>query len=343
MDNTASKSVPTSSPPWFRQTKAFEVPSRGRALWQLINSFAVFLSSWILTVVLWKVGLGYPWILPLIVVSGLSFVRIFIVFHDCCHESYFRSKKANAFWGWLIGILTYTPYLEWRKDHGIHHASTSNLDLRGVGDIWTLTLEEYRALGFWMRLWYRVYRNPFFLFLTAPPVLFILLQRIPRKGLTKKDKLNAHLTSLAVVALALSIGFFLGWDVLFFVHLPIFYVTSVVGVWLFYVQHQFDPGYWEHSEGWTSWKAALVGSSHYKLPKVLQWVSGNIGFHHIHHLRPRIPNYNLERCYKAVKELQLPHPLTFWKSFSALTLHVWDEKSKRLLSFRQVRLADGRG
>ncbi len=325
------------TPGWYRQTKIFETPSMARAYFQIIGTLIPFVAAWVTAVVLMEFHVFYPIVLVPVVVAGLLLVRLFIIFHDCTHGSFFASSRANATWGWLIGILTFTPYDGWRKSHGIHHASVADLDKRGIGDVWTLTLEEYRQKGFWTRVWYRIYRNPLMLFLIAPPFLFLVLHRFPGRRAKAAEHWSTHLTTAGAAALLLAMGFGLGWHVVLGVHLPLFFVSSVVGVWLFYVQHQFDPTYWEHTEDWDHIEAAMQGSSHYKLPRILQWFSGNIGFHHIHHLRPRIPNYNLERCYKAIKELQLPNPLTLWHSLKCMTLHVWDEKDKLLLNFRQVR------
>jgi len=230
----------------------------------------------------------------------------------------------------------YTPFKSWRKAHGTHHAHNGNLDQRGVGDVWTLTLEEYRRASPARRFQYRLYRNPVFLFLFSPPLLFLFLQRLPDKGASRQELRSVHITTVCVLAMLGGIGWLAGWAFLLAYALPMIYVAAVAGVWLFYVQHQFDPGYWEHEDRWDPYTAALDGSSFYRLPAWAQWFSGNIGFHHIHHLRPHIPNYRLQACLRAVPELQLPHPLTVWASFKGLTLHLWDEKAQRLLSFHQA-------
>ena len=322
---------------WFRETKKYEKPSKARALWQIINTSVPFLSLW--AAIIWLLRSGQPYLLtlPLIIVAGLFMIRLFIIFHDCTHGSYFASATANRVVGTLLGILTFTPFADWRKAHSIHHANTANLDKRGVGDIWTLTLEEYRASKPSTRFWYRVYRNPIVLFLLVPPILFFILQRFPSGKFEQKSLLNLHITNIGIAVLAVALGLLGGWNLVYLVELPMFYIASIIGVWLFYVQHQFDPGYWQREEHWHAHDAAMLGSSHYKLPKVLQWISGNIGLHHIHHLRPHIPNYNLERCYQATPELQLANPLTIRTSFSSLNLHLWDEKHQTLIGFRAAR------
>jgi omega-6 fatty acid desaturase (delta-12 desaturase) len=328
---------PPTAPAWYKETKIFEKPSLGRAYGQIASTLLPFIAVWISAVVLMEFRVPYVFVLIPVLLAGLLLVRLFIIFHDCSHGSFFKSSKANAAWGWFIGVLTFTPFQGWKRAHGIHHATVADLDKRGIGDVWTLTLDEYRQKGFWTRLWYRIYRNPAMLFLVSPLVLFLVIHRFPERLARTAEHWSVHLTTAAAAILVLAMGFGLGWHVVLGVHLPMFFVSAVLGVWLFYVQHQFDPTYWEHTEDWDHFEAALQGSSHYKLPRILQWFSGNIGFHHIHHLRPRIPNYNLERCYKTVKELQLPNPLTLWHSLRCMTLHVWDEKDKLLLTFRQVR------
>jgi omega-6 fatty acid desaturase (delta-12 desaturase) len=328
--------APPPAPDWFRETKQFEKPSLPRALWQLANTIIPLALCW--TLIIWMQHNNSPYYLTVLVAipCSLLLVRLFIVFHDCTHGSYFKNQGANATLGWIIGIVMFTAYRDWRRSHGIHHATNGNLDRRSLGEIWTLTVEEYQAAPKIKRLWYRIYRNPVVLFLIAPLVLFLFINRLPSRTSPPKERMGVWLTNLGVVGVIAALGFFSGWDHLLLVYLPIFYLTWIIGLWLFYVQHQFDPGYWEREDEWDHIEAALQGSSHYKLPRILQWFSGNIGLHHIHHLRPRIPNYNLERCYRAVKELQLPNPLTIWKSLKSVTLNLWDEQRKKLITFGEA-------
>jgi len=334
--------IPSASPKvpgWFAATKAFETPSRARALLQVVDTLGPYLGLAGAALVLGRAGAPGWALLPLALVGGLFFVRLFILFHDCCHGSFWASRRANAAWGFVFGVLTFTPFRPWRKTHGIHHAHNGNLDRRGTGDVWTLTLAEYRRASPGRRRLYRLYRNPLFLFVVAPPVNFLLLHRWPQKGATPDEVISTHLTTLALGGL-LGLGAWVGGPAfLLWYVLPALWVATSAGIWLFYVQHQFDPGYWEHEERWDHYKAALEGSSFYRLPRWAQWFSGNIGFHHIHHLRPRIPNYRLEECWKAVPELQLAHPLTPARSLRGLFLHVWDEGTRQFLSFRQARAA----
>jgi omega-6 fatty acid desaturase (delta-12 desaturase) len=324
------------APAWFAQTKAFESPSRLLSSLQLADTLGPYLAVAVLAAVLGRLGVPWYFLWPLPILGGLLMVRLFILFHDCCHGSFWSSRQANVVWGNLLGILAFTPFRGWRKSHGIHHAHNGNLDRRGVGDVWTMTLSEYRAASKARRFWYRVYRHPIFLFLVAPPLLFLVVHRIPDKDASAADRINVHLTTLAIAGILAGAGALAGWEFLLWYVFPLVYVATVSGVWLFYVQHQFDPGYWKHEDCWDHYAAALQGSSFYRLPRWAQWFSGNIGFHHIHHLRPRIPNYRLEACCRAIPELQLPHPLSVRESLKGLVLHLWDEGGQRLLTFRQA-------
>lgn len=327
------------APPWFAATKRFETPDRRKALIQLADTLGPYLGLVILASGLSSAGVAWTLLWPLAIPSGLLLVRLFILFHDCCHGSFWSSRQANVVWGWIFGVLAFTPFRSWRKSHGTHHAHNGNLDRRGVGDVWTLTLAEYRAASPARRAWYRFYRHPLFLLLVSPPLLFLVGHRVPDQGATRAEALGVHATTLGVITMVGLLGWWAGWGFLLWFLLPTVYIATVAGVWLFYVQHQFDPGYWEHTEEWDPYQAALRGSSFYRLPRWAQWFSGNIGFHHIHHLRPRIPNYRLEECLKAVPELQLPDPLSIRASLKGLKLHLWDEANKCLITFRQAALS----
>lgn len=324
------------APDWFAATKAFEAPSRWRAILQILDTLGPFL---LLGAAAGVLGLwGAPWyaLTAMGALGGLFMVRLFILFHDCTHGSFWAGRRTNAVWGWIFGVVMFTPYRSWRKSHGLHHAHNGNLDKRGIGDVWTMTLAEYRAASRSKRFWYRAYRNPVFLFLISPPLLFLLAHRLPDRGSSFREVAGVHLTTLASAALYAGVGLAAGWGFLLCYVLPMVYVATLSGVWLFYVQHQFDPGYWRHEDRWDPFAAALEGSSFYRLPKWAQWFSGNIGFHHIHHLRPHIPNYRLQACCRAVPALQLPQPLSVKESLKGLWLHLWDEKTEHLLSFHEA-------
>jgi acyl-lipid omega-6 desaturase (Delta-12 desaturase) len=276
-------------------------------------------------------------VLPLAILAAGLMVRTFILFHDCGHGSFYPSRVANDVVGFVCGMLTFTPYYHWRWEHSLHHASSGDLDRRGVGDVWTMTVQEYLESTRWRRFAYQLSRNPIILFVIAPVFLLIVRERFPTPGANPRERKSVWWMNLAVVAMALGMGEIFGFKNYLLIQLIITMVAGAIGVWMFYVQHQFDPAYWERREAWDYTAAALQGSSFYRLPKILQWFSGNIGFHHIHHLSPRIPNYNLERCHRSHPIFETVVPLTLLRSFKAITFHLWDEQERRLVSFRHLR------
>ena len=269
--------------------------------------------------------------------AGGILVRIFIIFHDCGHGSFVGSRRANDIIGFVAGMLTFTPYYHWRWEHSLHHATSGDLDRRGTGDVWTLTVEEYLKSSGWTRFAYRLSRNPVVLFMIAPAFLFIVRERFPSPRANEREKHSVWWMNLAILLMVCGLIWAFGWKTYVCIQLVISMVGGAAGVWMFYVQHQFDGAYWERGEEWDYTTAALQGSSFYKLPKILQWFSGNIGFHHIHHLSPRIPNYNLERCHNAHRLFQEVQPVTLRASFRSVTFHLWDEEARKLISFRQLR------
>ena len=289
------------------------------------------------------VSFVHPWLaLVLAVPSGGFLVRLFMLQHDCGHLAMFASKRANDWVGRALGVLTLTPYDYWRHAHAIHHAGSGNLDRRGVGDIKTLTFSEYQTLGFWGRFGYRLYRNPIVMFVIGPIYLFLLQQRLPPEAfkMGRAAWLSVLLTNLSLVAATAVIVHFVGWQAFLLVHLPIVTIAASIGVWLFYVQHQFDPTHWEHTPDWNAQEAALEGSSYYDLPKPLMWLTGNIGIHHLHHLSSRIPFYRLPQVLKDFPELdEIATRLTFWESLRCIPLAIWDERAKALISFRRAHRA----
>lgn len=297
-----------------------------------------FVLIWIL--MLYSLDYGW-WITFLLAFPAAGFsIRLFIIQHDCGHGSFFKSQRANDLCGLFCSIFTFTPYHYWRKKHAIHHKNAGNLHHRGVGDIYTMTVSEYYRQSRWGKLKYRLYRNPLILFIVFPTVLFIILYRFPspRDRNLKSYAFSVYTTSLVIGLLIGTLIWLTGVESFLLVQLPISVITSSTGAWLFFVQHQFEDTYWAEEDNWDFTKAALHGSSYYKLPKVLQWFTGNIGFHHIHHLSPRIPNYLLERCQKENPELQnTASVLTIRKSFKSMLLSLWDENQKKLVSFRQSK------
>jgi omega-6 fatty acid desaturase (delta-12 desaturase) len=323
-------------PAWVSSLKRFENPDVRKATIQLIDTavpYSALLAGMYLTI-RWE--LPY-WVTLLAALPASGFlVRLFIFFHDCSHGSYLHSRRAMKVLGTIIGIMTFIPFSEWRALHSVHHSSSGNLDRRGVGDVWTMTVDEYLSGPRLRRLLYRAFRSPLIMFGLGPLYAFLIAHRIPSRG-ARKDQIASVVFSDAVLAATLAgAALTIGLKAYAMIQLPVILIGGAAGVWLFYVQHQFDPSYWSRNKDWDSLEAALQGSSFYKLPKVLQWFSGNIGFHHIHHLRPRIPNYNLERCLKETRELQLENPLTLWRSLKSVRLNLWDEERRTLISFREL-------
>ncbi len=323
---------------WKTLVSKYQKSQTGKSIWQLFNSFIPFVLIWLL--MLYALNYSY-WITLLFAFPASGFiVRIFIIQHDCGHGSFFKSRRANDLSGLFCSIFTLTPYHYWRKSHAIHHASAGNLEHRGVGDIYTMTVKEYLQLSRWGKLKYRLYRNPLLLFIVIPTVLFLFIYRFPshRSEKLKTYQLSVYMTSLAIAVLMGTMIWLVGLKAFLLIQLPITMITSSTGAWLFFVQHQFEDAYWTHDENWDYADAALSGSSYYKLPKVLQWFTGNIGFHHIHHLSPRIPNYLLEKCHKENPDFQsTAKVLTIRTSFKSMLLSLWDENQKKLVSFRQMK------
>jgi omega-6 fatty acid desaturase (delta-12 desaturase) len=329
----SSESVGT--PDWKKAVRKYEQPALARSLWQVANTLIPYGVLWYLIYL--SLELSYWLTAGLALLAAGFLVRVFIIFHDCGHGSFFKSRKANDILGSVAGVLTFTPYYHWRWEHGLHHASAGDLDRRGTGDVWTLTVQEYLEASRWKRFAYRLARNPLVLFVLAPVFLFVVLQRFPARKAGQRERLSVYTTNLALLVMGLLMSLAFGWKAWLILQLGIMMIAGTAGVWLFYVQHQFEGVYWERGEEWDYCMAALKGSSFYRLPKVLQWFSGNIGFHHIHHLSPRIPNYNLEKCHKAEPLFQTVQPVTFFGSFKALTFRLWDEQRRRLVSYRVLK------
>jgi omega-6 fatty acid desaturase (delta-12 desaturase) len=321
---------------WRRIIEKYREPSTPRAMWQLANTFIPYVALW--GAMYWSLYYASFWLtIPLAVIAGLFLVRIFIIFHDCGHGSFFRSRAANDAVGIVAGILTFTPYYQWRWEHAIHHSTAGHLDKRGVGDIWTMTVQEYLESGRLTRFAYVLARNPVVLFLLAPLYMFVVHQRFASKGSNARERWSIWWTNAALVLMVIGLSHVYGWAGYLMIQLIVLGVAGAAGVWMFYVQHQFEDVYWERGEDWDYAAAALRGSSFYKLPSTLQWFSGNIGFHHIHHLSARIPNYNLQKCHEADPLFQQVKPLTLWQSFKTMNLRLWDEGQRKLVGYRRLR------
>lgn len=322
----------------IQSVSKYAQPEYQKAFWQISNTFVPYLGLWALMIL--SVLHGFPyWITLLLSVAASGFlVRIFIFFHDCCHVAFFPSRRANRILGYIAGIMTFTPFEDWQRTHIIHHSASGDLDRRGVGDIWTLTVEEYLSAPRFKRFIYRLFRNPLFLFTIIPLVLFLIIQRFPSKGAKKRERYSVIFTNVAIAAIITVMSLTLGFQNYLLIQLPVIIMSASAGMWLFYVQHQYEGVYWSRHQSWDLTRSGLEGSSYYKLPKVLQWIVGNIGLHHIHHVKANIPNYNLQRCYNEVSALQTVAPLTLRKSLKSLWLNLWDEQRQKLVSFRSIRL-----
>lgn len=324
---------------WVRHLAKFRDPDPARSGFELAVTLLPFVGIWAAAWAMLQVS--YTLALALALVNGLFLVRLFCIQHDCGHGSFFKNSTLSDWVGRALGVLTITPYDVWRRSHATHHGASGNLDARGFGDILTLTVAEYEARSWLGRLKYRAYRNPVTLFLIGPAYVFFLEQRLP-VGYMKAGRkywLSALGTNLGIaVALGL-IVWFGGWKPLLFIFFPSTMLAAALGVWLFYVQHQFEETHWDHKDDWQVHEAALHGSSHYILPPVLAWFSANIGIHHVHHLYARIPFYRLPEVLRQHSQLSEANRLTIRESIKTAGLQLWDEKSRRLTSFRELRRA----
>jgi omega-6 fatty acid desaturase (delta-12 desaturase) len=284
-----------------------------------------------------RAGLSWWMVLPMTVVAAGLLVRIFIFFHDCTHGSFLTTPRWNRNLGYLLGIITFTPFHDWRRSHAGHHITAGDLDRRGLGDITLMTVAEYRAAPFLQRLGYRLYRHPLIMFGIGPAYYFLLRCRLPTRGAKRNDWFSVLVTNLAIAAIILTASLTIGLRTYLLVQLPVFLLAATIGVWLFYVQHQFQGIYWARHDEWDPWQVVMQGASYYRLPRVLQWFTGNIGFHHVHHMRPGIPNYNLEQCHREVAELHAVTPLTLRSSLKSLRQNLYDEERRRMVSFREAR------
>jgi omega-6 fatty acid desaturase (delta-12 desaturase) len=328
---------------WNKTLAPFYGADTRRSVTQLVSSAVPFFAFWTLAYL--SLAISY-WLTLLCSLAATGFLmRLFMIQHDCGHGSYFISRRARNTVGFIIGVLTLTPYEYWRKTHAYHHAHSGNLDLRGFGDIDTLTMEEYYSKSFWGRWGYRIYRNPVVLFGVGAVFHFVVIHRFPwttPKG-WKQAWRSVWLTNLALAVILLAMSLTIGLKAFLLVHGPVVFFTCVTGVWLFYVQHQFEETYWHRTQEWDYYDAALQGSSLLALPKPLQWLTASIGVHHVHHLNARIPNYRLQEAMDAVPELQNPTRITMGDSLRLLGLALWDEVEERLVSFREAgRMAKDR-
>ena len=319
---------------WQDVVARYASPDLRRSLWMVINTMVPFIGLWALMI--FSVHISYLLTLLLAIPTAGFMMRTFIIFHDCGHGSFFKSRKANDVLGIITGIINFTPYYRWRHEHAIHHATSGDLDRRGIGDVYTMTVKEYIEAPWWKKFGYRVFRNPLAMFLVGPILIFVVVQRFPVPNLGKRELASVWWTNLALAAEIGLLCWAIGWQTYLLVQLPILVLGTGAGVWMFYVQHNFDPTYWEHQEKWEFVKAGLDGSSFYKLPAVLQWFTGNIGFHHIHHLSPKIPNYKLPECYQANSMFHVK-PMTLGFSLKSLRLPLWDEEQRIMVGWNALK------
>ncbi len=322
---------------WVQILAKYREPSTRRSIWELVATLVPFVALWALA---WfSLSVSYGLAFAIAVLNGGFLLRIFVIQHDCGHSSYFRSRRVGDWVGRALGVLTLTPYDVWRRSHSIHHATHGNLDERGIGDVLTLTVAEYRARGAMGRFLYRLYRNPIVLFVLGPSYLFILQNRLPFGLMNQGWRYwTSAMGTNAIIAIAVGIMIWLGGLMpVVLIFLPTSVIAATIGVWLFYVQHQFETTHWTKDETWQVHESALEGSSHYVMPAPLRWLTANIGIHHVHHLYSRIPFYRLTEVLRDHAELAESQRLTILESLKSVHLHLWDEASGRLVSFGEAR------
>ena len=313
----------------------YQQPSIQRSAWQLVNSIVPFIALWVLMV--YSLQVSYWLTLALSLPAAGFMVRTFIIFHDCGHGSFFKTAAANDITGIITGVLVFTPYYYWRHDHAIHHATSGDLDRRGVGDVNTLTVEEYKALPWHRKAIYRVLRNPLILFTIGSFLLFTIFHRFCVRGTPRRERNSVIATDLALAGILTGLVLLVGWKAVLLIQCPIMFIAASAGVWLFYVQHNFTGTYWARHGKWDFYTSAMKGASFYKLPLLLQWFSGNIGFHHIHHLNAKIPNYLLPNAYRENAAFHVP-PVTLRSSLESLSLRLWDEKREKLVGYEVLKV-----
>jgi omega-6 fatty acid desaturase (delta-12 desaturase) len=322
-------------PEVYRMTERFSHPRVARAVLEVVETFVPYLA--LTAAMMLLVRWGHPWLaVPVSVLASVFLVRVFIIFHDCCHGSFLSSRRANRILGYAAGLLTLTPFEKWQRSHAEHHAGVGDLDRRGSGDVWTLTVAEYLEAPRWKRLFYRTFRNPFVMLGIGPALVFVLDNRWPWSGKSRRERFSVHFTNVGIVAALVGAHLTIGLPIFLATQVPTQLLAGAIGVWLFYIQHQFEDVYWARRPEWEPVKAALEGSSYYKLPRVLQWVTGSIGLHHIHHVQPRIPYYNLQKCQAAIPVFQAVPPLTFRRSLHSLRLRLVDEQRRRMVTWTDL-------
>jgi len=329
-----SNKIETEDRSWEKIIRRYNHPVLSKSIWQIVNSLVPYLFLGYLM----YLSLQYSYLITLLLAVFASgfMVRLFIIFHDCGHGSFFRSGRANNLTGVLAGILTFTPYRMWHHHHRIHHATAVNLDKRGIGDVWTMTKREFLNSTGKERQFYRLFRNPLFMFTIGPLYVIFFQNRVTNKRMNNEDKVNVYITNIAVLMIAVGFSLLIGLKAYLMIQLPIIIIAHIIGIWLFLVQHNFDDIEWERNDNWDYKTAALKGCSFLKFPALFQWFTGNIGFHHVHHLSPRIPNYSLARCHYENEIFNVVKPIRFLETFKFLKLHLWDEENQKMITFTQL-------
>jgi acyl-lipid omega-6 desaturase (Delta-12 desaturase) len=337
---TPADAAPEASRDWVRILANYRDPSTWRSIFELAVTMGPFLALWALA--WWSLSYSYWLTAALAIANGAFIVRLFAIQHDCGHRAFFKSKAAGDWVGRILGALTLTPYDVWQRTHAVHHSGHGNLDKRGMGDIHTMTVREYNAETRWGRFMYRLYRNPFVLFGLGPAYIFFIQNRVP-VGLMGGVKYwySAMYTNLAIAVILAVMVYFGGWMTIVLIFAPTTLVGASIGLWLFYVQHQFEDAHWDGDETWQLHDAALHGSSHYVMPRIMQWMSANIGIHHVHHLYSRIPFYRLTEVLKDHPKLANSQRLTLMQSFACVKLQLWDESQRKLLTMAQAKALYG--
>ena len=323
------------SPSWQTIITRYNQPRISSSVWQLINSIIPYLLLWVLMI--YTLNISFWLTLPITILAAGFLTRIFIIFHDCGHGSFFRSRKLNFIIGSVCGILVFTPYHRWTDSHLTHHKTVGNLDKRGIGDVWTYTVKEYKALSPMKRLGYRLYRHPLVLLGIGGFFIFVISNRFTTRRMTWKQRWDIYFTNIIWALIFTGMHLLIGWKAFLLIQLPVIYFASIWGAYLFYLQHQFDEVIWCRQEDWDYKTMAMEGSSFFKLPAILQWFTGNIGFHHVHHLGPTIPNYNLAKCHKENEIFRDIKPITLVESFKSLKIRFWDEDRQRVVGLSDLR------